>query len=306
MSVLALEPTEVDGSVTVEVNRSEPIWSITVTNHSAEILKYEMMGKVPRGLGLELWDLDNEHGGIRIHAENLADYLNIDGFPADIREIGVGKSETFQFNPKSTSTTDDRTQLQWQRAKDVGYYQCRVFFGVYASRMMNISRADKAKKKKHPEAELAWLSDVLKKPQEEELTGILVRRFLNERNRSIVHWNTDTRGKDEYLIRYTTCAKADLDRMEPWDGSSPLEMALHDLVSRAQVVARKKDDAFRFSSLTINTCRDASTKHYVSVLFESDDDDVIIEFLLNGAPLQTTYLRLTQKQYDELYNYGIP
>jgi hypothetical protein len=62
MGVHALNPAEVEGQVTVEVDRSKPVWIVTVTNHSAQKLSYEMMGKVPRGLGLEVWDPDNCDG----------------------------------------------------------------------------------------------------------------------------------------------------------------------------------------------------------------------------------------------------
>ncbi|MFT5109689.1 MAG: hypothetical protein ACI8XO_002054 [Verrucomicrobiales bacterium] len=46
MGVQAFDPTEVDGAVTVEVDRSKPIWAIKVKNHSNLELNYEMMGKV--------------------------------------------------------------------------------------------------------------------------------------------------------------------------------------------------------------------------------------------------------------------
>ncbi len=307
MGVLAFDPTEVNGSVTVEVDRTKPMWIITVTNLSDEKLRYEMMGKVPRGLGIELWDLDHKHGGIRVHAEDLAKSLNIDGFPADLREIAAGQSEKFLLDPKSMSTTDDTTLLQWKRARDNGYYQCRVFFGMYASRLMNISPADKPKKPDDAEnAKPAWLSDLLKETQEKALTGTRLRHLFNAQKRSLVHWHRGSDRKDEYHVEFTTCAKDDFEKMAPWDGSKPLEMALHEIVTRAQAEARKKDDTFRFFSLYIETCEDDTSKRYASIGFESDDDDVTIELLLNGAPLQTTTLQLTKEQYDELSEYGIP
>lgn len=306
IGALAYDPTEVNGSVTVEVDRSKPAWIVTVTNLSDEKLRYEMMGKVPRGLGIELWDLDNKHGGVRIHAEDLAKSLHIDGFPADIREIAAGQSEAFLLDPKSMSTTDDTSLLQWKRARDSGYYQCRVFFGMYASRLMTVSPADKPKKPSAEKAEPAWLSDALKKTQDKALTGTRLRHLFNAQKRSLVHWNRGSASKDEYHVEFTTCAKDDLEKMAPWDGSKPLEMALHELVTRAQAEARKKDDTFRFFSMLIDPCEDDSAKYYASIYFESDDDDIGIEFLLNGSPLQTTKLRLTKEQYDELSEYGIP
>jgi len=306
MGVLAFDPSEVNGPVTVEVDRSKPAWIVTVTNLSAEKLSYEMMGKVPRGLGIELWDLDNKHGGIRVHAEDLAKSLNIDGFPADIREIAAGQSEKFLLDPKSMSTTDDTTLLQWKRARDIGYYQCRVFFGMYASRLMNVFPADKPKKPDTEKAEPAWLSDVLKETQEKALTGTRLRHLFNAQKRSLVHWHRGSDRKDEYHVEFTTCAKDDFEKMTPWDGTKPLEIALHELVTRAQAEARKKDDTFRFSSMTIEPCEDDSAKYYASIYFDSDDDDVDIEFLLNGAPVQTMTLRLTKEQYEELHEFGIP
>ena len=306
IGALAYDPTEVNGSVTVEVDRSKPAWIVTVTNLSDEKLSYEMMGKVPRGLGLELWDLDNKHGGVRVHAEDLAKSLNIDGFPADIREIAAGQSEKFLLDPKSMSTTDDTSLLQWKRARDNGYYQCRVFFGMYASRLMTVSPADKPKKPGAEKAEPAWLSDALKETQEKALTGTRLRHLFNAQKRSLVHWHRGSKRKDEYHVEFTTCAKDDFEKMAPWDGSKPFEMELHELVKRAQAEAHKKDDTFRFFSMLIDPCEDDAAKYYASIYFESDDDDVAIEFLLNGSPLQTTKLRLTKEQYDELSEYGIP
>jgi len=312
LGVLAIDPAEVNGAVTLDVDQSKPVWSVKVTNHSTEKLRYEMMGKVPRGLGMEVWDLDNKHGGLRIHAENLADYLNVDGFPADLREIAPGKSETFLLDPKSMSTTNDTTHAQWERAKRIGYYECRVFFGIYASRLTRVSPTDNAGNKRESKtSEPAWLSDVIKDPKEKVLVGIRLRQLLNEEKRSLIHWNRGSDRKDEYYIEYTTCAKAGFDKMAPWDGSKPLEMAMHELVTRAKAIAHQKGDTFKAATLVavvIEPCEDDSTKHYASIAFDGDDDndDINIELLLNGAPLKSTRLRVTEKQYEELSEYGIP
>ncbi len=125
-----MDPTEVDGVVAVEVDRTERVWAVEVTNGSKQKLRYEMMGKVPRGLGLEVWDPENIEYGVRVHAESLADFLNIDGVPADIREIAPGASEKFLLNLESMSATSDLALAKWERAKRIGHYDCRVFFGV--------------------------------------------------------------------------------------------------------------------------------------------------------------------------------
>lgn len=125
-----------NGNITVVVDRSEPTWKVTVTNASDEALTYEMMGKVPRGLGVELWEDD---AGIRIHAEDLAKYLNVDGFPAGLQKIEPKSSVTFRLNPKSMSATDHTQLEKWQNIEKTGNYVRRVFFGVYASRLMSVS-----------------------------------------------------------------------------------------------------------------------------------------------------------------------
>ena len=100
LSAQAYEPTKVNGIVTVSVDRSEPIWKVVVTNTSDQELTYQMMGKVPRGLGIELW---NDGVGSRLHAEDLAKYLHLDGFPADLRKLKSKGSISFPLNPKSMS-----------------------------------------------------------------------------------------------------------------------------------------------------------------------------------------------------------
>ncbi len=309
MGVPALDPTEVNGAVTVEVDRSQPVWSVTVTNHSTEKLSYEMMDKVPRGLGMEVWVEDEKHGGLRIHAENLA-FMNMDGFPADIRAIEPGKSEKFQLDPKSMSTADERIRAGWERAKRIGYYDCRVVFGNYASRLMSVSPAEKPKKQgQDGKSAPAWFSDAVKDSKDGELVGMRLRRKLNAEQRSIVHWHHGSESNGEDYIEFTTCAKADIDKMAPWDGSKPAELALHELVIRAKMIAREKDAAFQFvalNSIVIEPCEDDLSKHYAYISLESKDDEVTIELLLNGAPLETTRLRVTEEQREEFSEYRIP
>lgn len=132
----AYDPTKVDGIVTVSVDRSEPVWKVVVSNTSDQELTYEMMGKVPRGLGIELW---NDEVGSRIHAEDLAKFLNIDGFPADLRKLEPKASVTFLLDPKSMSSTDSKKLEEWKKIERMGYYDCRVFFGIYASRLISVS-----------------------------------------------------------------------------------------------------------------------------------------------------------------------
>lgn len=216
----ALNPTKVDGTITVKVDRSDRIWSITVTNDSKQKLTYEMMGKVPRGLGLEVWDDENREKGWRVHAEDLAEYLNVDGFPADIREISPGDSEVFQLNPESMSTRDDLALANWERAKRKRYYTCRVFFGVYASRLIDVSprrrekvQADAAQHQVPP----TWDADAEDGADEGDLFGFQFRRMLNEKNLALVDWNSLHGGvgmkEGQVQITYTTCAKVDLERM---------------------------------------------------------------------------------------------
>jgi hypothetical protein len=123
--------------VTISVDRSEPIWLISVTNHGVVSLEYEMMGKVPRGLGIEFWS-----GGLGriVHAENLAELLYTHGNPADMRKIEPGGSEDFKLDPRTTSAEDDDTLERWSRAYDREHYDIRVFFGDFASARIVHSR----------------------------------------------------------------------------------------------------------------------------------------------------------------------
>ena len=132
----AYDPDVVDGLVNIEVKTEGEKWQVIVTNMSKQDLTYEMMGEVPRGLGVELWE---GQSAIKLHAGDLAEWLDTDGFPADLREIKAGKSVTFQFNPKAMSATDDEFLKSWKTSLRSGYYDFRVFFGVYASRLMSIS-----------------------------------------------------------------------------------------------------------------------------------------------------------------------
>ena len=152
----AFEPARVIGVVSIEVDHSKPIWSVKVTNQSQEELSYEMMGKVPRGLGLEVWGPWEEHEILRIHAEDLAEYLNVDGFPADIRILHPGKSITFPLNPKSMSATNIKAFTKWKTTVERGYYNCRIFFGHYCSPAFEISplEKDKAKPAKKKESKI--------------------------------------------------------------------------------------------------------------------------------------------------------
>ena len=139
----ALDPTAVDGVVSVTVDQSKQPWSVTVTNRSDQEVTYEMMGKVPRGLGIELWE---EGIGTQLHAEDLAEYLDTDGFPADLRELKPKGAVRFQLNPKSMSSTDQEQFEKWEQIERIGYYNCRVFFGVYASRIFSVEPTTKNKR----------------------------------------------------------------------------------------------------------------------------------------------------------------
>lgn len=306
MGVSAFDPTVVNGPVSVEVDRSKPIWSIKVTNHSAENLRYEMMGKVPRGLGMEVWVEDEKQGGLRIHAENLA-FKNMDVFPADLRTIEPGKSETFQLDPKSMSTVDERIRAGWERANRIGYYDCRVVFGIYASRLMRVSPPEKPRG--DGESKSASFSGVVKDSEDRALAGMRLRRSLNADERSLIHWHHGSETNGEDYIEFTTCAKADFDKLAPWDGSKPPEMALHELVTRAQLIARGKyaaANSFALTGITIDPCEDDPSKFHASILLDTENDEVIIELLLNGTPLETTRMRVTEEQRKEFSDYGIP
>ncbi len=299
----ALDPTEVDGFVSVEVDRSKAVWEITIANHSSQKLSYEMMGKVPRGLGMELWEPDVSASVIRLHAGDLAQYLGVDGFPADIREILPGKAQVFQLDPRSMSTTDATTFAKWKRAERMGYYDCRVVFGIYASRLISVSPEDKpANSSKVDQPKITAIED----SNEGGLFGIRLRRILNEKGLALVSWHRGSDRKGEYHISYTTCAKADLGRMASWDGSKAVGLELHPLVTRAHEIARQKIAGCGFDGLIIDPCEDDGSKFYASIYFSDDQEDIVINLLLNGSPTETTRLSLTQEQYQELAEYEIP
>jgi hypothetical protein len=180
----AMDPTKVDGVVTVEVDRIARVWAIKVTNGSKQKLSYEMMGQVPRGLGLEVWDPDKSEYGVRVHAENLA-HMNMDVFPADIRVIAPGATEKFQLNQESMSASSDLALAKWERAKRIGYYDCRVFFGEYASRLLSVAPRERDKP---PESDKAkddaptWLETKHGESGESAIFGFKLRRMLNEKN----------------------------------------------------------------------------------------------------------------------------
>jgi hypothetical protein len=305
----AMDPTKVDGVVAVEVDQTERVWTVEVTNGSKQKLRYEMMGKVPRGLGLEVWDPENSEYGVRVHAEGLAESLNIDGFPADIREIAPGASEKFQLNPESMSTTSDLALAKWERAKRIGYYDCRVFFGVYSSRLLSVApkeRLNSSDKDKPKEDVSLWLEAKQDESEEGAIFGFKLRRMLNEKNLAIVSWHRGSDRKDQYYITYTTCRKADLDAMERMDESKPMEIPLPKLIAKAELMAKKKLKDCTFEGLIIDPCEDDDAKHYASVYFADDRDDTTINILLNGATTETTKLSVTKEQYKQLEDYGIP
>jgi len=303
-----MDPTKVDGIVTVEVDRTERVWAIKITNKSTDMLQYEMMGKVPRGLGLEVWD-DEKDTGWRVHAEDLAGSLNIDGFPADIRKISPGASETFQLNPDSMSTTSDLALAKWERAKRVGYYDCRVFFGIYSSRLLSVSprersiptEGDNPKENAPP-----LIEDRQGDSEQDAIFGFTLRRMLNENNLAIVSWHRGSNRGDDYYITYTTCPKADLESMERMDENKPMEIPLPKLIAIAQTLASEKLKDCEFEGMQINPCEDDDTKHYASVHFANDRDDIVIDLLLNGTATKTTKLAVTKEQYKQLEDYGIP
>jgi hypothetical protein len=308
ISLHAMDPTKVDGVVAVEVDQTERVWSIKVTNGSKEKLRYEMMGTVPRGLGLEVWDPDNSEYGVRVHAEDLAQ-MNVDGFPADIREIAAGASEKFQLNPESMSTTSDLALAKWERAKRIGYYDCRVFFGVYASRLLSVAPRERLKSpESHKPKEDApiWLEDKQEKGEEGAIFGFKLRRMLNEKNLAIVSWHRGSDSGDDYYITYTTCPKAELEAMKRMDESRPMEIPLPKLIAKAELMAKKKLKDCTFEGLIIDPCEDDDAKHYASVYFADDRDDTVINILLNGAITDTTKLTVTKEQYKQLEDYGIP
>jgi hypothetical protein len=306
--VHAMDPTKVDGIVTVEVDRTERVWAIKITNKSTDKLQYEMMGKVPRGLGLEVWDSESETGW-RVHAENLAGSLNIDGFPADIREIAPGATEKFQLNPESMSTTSDLALAKWERAKRIGYYDCRVFFGVYASRLLSVeprARATTPESNEPNEDTPPWLDAKEDEAGKDAIFGFKLRRMLNKENLSLVSWHRGSGRKGEYYITYTTCRKDDLEQMLPMDENKPMEISLPRLIAKAKTLASEKLKDCVFEGLIIDPCEDDDAKHYASIYFAHDRDDITINLLLNGAITTTSRLSLTQEQYNQLGDFRIP
>lgn len=303
--VVAMEPTQVDGAVSIDVDSSKPVWPVTVTNRSEDTLSYEMMGKVPRGLGLELWE--DEGSGVRIHAEDLAESLNVDGFPADIREIPPGKSEVFQLDPRSMSATDATALAKWRRAERLGSYQCRVVFGVYSSRLITVSPPERRRVRKDEDQTEDAPPPV---PDGEELFGLRLRRMLDGKKLALVDWNLGSDNEDEHHLTYTTCAKDDFERMAPWDGSSAAGKAMHELVAAARERARRDFPQCTFEGLMVQPCEDDPSKRFVSVWFRDRSlpawDDITIHLLLNGAATKTTRLPVTAEQAGELSEYRIP
>lgn len=305
----AMDPTKVDGVVAVEVDQTERVWTVEVTNGSKQTLRYEMMGKVPRGLGLEVWDPDNSEYGVRVHAEGLAASLNIDGFPADIREIAPGASEKFQMNPKSMSTTSDLALAKWERAKRIGYYDCRVFFGVYSSRLLSVAPSERTshpESDKHKENARSLLDSMPQEKGENALMGFKLRRMMNDRKLALVSWSRGSDKDDEYHITYTTCRKADLEAMMRMEENKTMEITLPQLIAKAEAIAKKDLKDCTFEGLIIDPCEDDNTKHYASIYFAEDRGDMTVEILLNGASTETTKLSVTKEQYKQLEDYGIP
>lgn len=300
----AFDPSSVRGVVAVEVDRSKPVWAITVTNQSAEKLSYEMIGKVPRGLGLEVWGSGEDDTAFRVHAEDLAEYLNVDGFPADLREILPGKSATFQINPKSMSATDIETFLKWKKINEDGYYTCRVVFGIYSSRLMEVSPPKNPSKKKSPtpprEAKI--------KPDStsKELYGLQLRQILNDQGLALVSWHRGTDSKGEPYVHLTTCPKAEFDKMAPWDGTQKLEPSLSQLTIEARTIARQVIKNCELDDLAISSCQDDFSKRYVTFWFSHDRDDTSVKLLLNGAPTTSQKINITPEHEEELAKYGIP
>ncbi|MBT8038200.1 MAG: hypothetical protein KJO21_11705 [Verrucomicrobiae bacterium] len=303
-----MDPTKVDGVVAVDVDRTERVWTVEVTNASKQALRYEMMGKVPRGLGLEVWDPDKAEYGVRVHAENLAQ-MNMDVFPADIREIAPGTSEKFHLNPASMSTTSDLTLAKWERAKRYGYYECRVFFGVYASRLLSVAPRDRLnspERDKPKEDAPLWSKTKDEENEKNAIFGFKLRRMLNEKSLAIVSWHRGSDSGDDYYITYTTCPKAELEAMKPMDENKTMEIPLPKLIAKAQAIAKKKLKDCTFEGLMINPCEDDDKKHYASVYFVDDRDDTEIDILLNGVTTETTKLSVTKEQYKQLKDYRIP
>ena len=128
--------------VTVNVDCSKSVWKVTVTNFGSTPIAYEMLEKVPRGLGIEFWFGDV---GYEIHADNLAELLSTHGFPADMRAIEPGGNAVFHLNPKKMSAEKPESLKIWEREFDLGFNDFRVFFGDFASPRIRHSPLDKTK-----------------------------------------------------------------------------------------------------------------------------------------------------------------
>ncbi|MFK7851194.1 MAG: hypothetical protein AB8D78_09475 [Akkermansiaceae bacterium] len=302
---MALEPNEVDENVDVEVDRTESIWKVKVTNRSSEELRYEMMGEVPRGLALELWDFDETETGVRIHAEDLAKYLGVDGFPADIRTIPAGEVETFFLNPKSMSATNKLSLAKWERAKRGRYYQCRVVFGRYSSRMLDVSPKVKIRKSSN-EPEPEWVADLLKNTKEDEPFGFQIRKMLNEKDLALIDWHKGSDRKDVYHASIRTAPKGDFEKLVAHDGTRAASLPLQELVKIAKKAAAKKIEDCEFEGLMVNPSEDDQLKYFYSIYFTNDEDDTEIHLLSNGTIVQDIRIELTKEQYDQLSEYRIP
>jgi hypothetical protein len=207
------------------------------------------------------------------------------------------------------SATEDLALVKWERAKRIGYYNCRVVFGVYASRLLSVApkpKANNPNEDEKPKAPPAWLADGGAEAEENLLFGFKLRRMLNKEKLALVDWNRGSDRRGEYHITYTTCARSDLERMASWDDDKPMELPLHKLVARGHAMARQKVEECIFEELIINPCRDDRSKHFASLYFGDDRDDIAIDLLLNGASTKTTRLSVTEEQYKELSEYGIP
>ncbi|WP_143158726.1 hypothetical protein [Rubritalea squalenifaciens] len=132
----AYEPDDVNGVVSVSVeDRDQLVWKVSVHNLSKQDLTFEMMENVPRGLAIEFWD-DEE--GLEVHADNLAKFLNLDGFPANLREIKAQEKVTFTLDLRLVSATKEEYLAKWKQQWKSGYFKCRVVFGRYSSRMYEV------------------------------------------------------------------------------------------------------------------------------------------------------------------------
>ena len=116
--------------VVVRVDTSDAVWVVTVKNFGPDPLKFEMLEKAPRGLGIEFW---YPGGGAKVHAENLADLLGTHYFAPDYRSIEPGKGMVFNLNPKSVSAENKKDLERWIEGYRSGNCECRVFFKDYAS-----------------------------------------------------------------------------------------------------------------------------------------------------------------------------